>query len=291
MRKIGILILILVIIGAGLFFFRDNISDFYSELSLKLPQIEKGVTGFFVEEAERQISLPPPLKTEEENPEAFLTQAGVIRWTNFQREKYGLPSLQENFRLNVSAEAKTQDMFENQYFSHYSPSGSGVGDLVENVGYEFIAIGENLALGNFENDEALLQAWMDSPGHRANILNPIYQEIGVAVREGIFEGRSTWLAVQHFGMPLSACPQPDENLALEIEINQSEIRQLQNTLDSLQREIRSIRPKRGEIYQQKIEEYNSLVGEYNVLVDETKALISEYNSQVRLLNECASGGS
>lgn len=291
MRKIGILILILVIIGVGLFFFRDDISDFYSELSLKLPQIEEGVTGFFVEEAERQISLPPPLKTEEENPEAFLTQAGVIRWTNFQREKYGLPPLRENFRLNVSAEAKAQDMFENQYFSHYSPSGSGVGDLVENVGYEFIAIGENLALGDFENDEALLQAWMDSPGHRANILNPIYKEIGVAVREDTFEGQSTWLAVQHFGMPLSACPQPDENLALEIEINQSEIRQLQNTLDSLQREIRSIRPKRGEVYQQKVEEYNNLVEEYNILVDETKALISEYNSQVRLLNECASGGS
>lgn len=289
MRKFKILILILVIILIGIFFFWNNILDFHSGLSLKLPQIEKGATGFFVEEAEKLISLPPPLRAKEENPEAFLTPAGVIQWTNIQREKYGLPPLKENLRLNVSAEAKIYDMFENQYFSHDSPSGAGVGDLVANVGYEFIAIGENLALGNFKNDQILVQGWMDSLGHRENILNSNYQEIGVGVRKSVFEGESTWLAVQHFGMPLSACFQPNEQLTVEVKANQNQIKQLQNTLDSLQREIQSMRPKRGSVYEQKIEQYNALVEEYNILVNETKALISEYNSQIKLFNDCVVG--
>jgi hypothetical protein len=289
MKKFKILILILVILLIGIFFFWDNILDFYSGLSLKLPQIEKGATGFFIEEVEKLISLPPPLKAEEGDPEAFLTSAGVIQWTNIQREKYGLPPLKENLRLNVSTEAKVYDMFENQYFSHDSPSGFGVGDLVTNVGYEFIAIGENLALGNFENDQVLVQGWMDSSGHRENILNSSYQEIGVAVKKSVFEGESTWLAVQHFGMPLSACFQPSEQLTIEIKANQNQIKQLQNTLDSLQKEIRLMRPKRGLVYKQKIEQFNALVEEYNILVDETKALISEYNSQVKLFNDCVVG--
>jgi uncharacterized protein YkwD len=289
MRKILILILILIIIGGGIFFFWDDISDFYSGLFVKLPEVEKGVTGSFIEEAEKQISLPPPLEVEEGSAEAFLTREGVIKWTNIQREKYGLAPLLENFRLNVSAEAKVKDMFENQYFAHDSPLEIGVVDLVENVGYEFIAIGENLALGNFENDEMLLQGWMQSTGHRENILNPTYQEIGIAVRKGIFDDQSTWIAVQHFGMPLTACPQPSEELVLEIETNQEEIKSIQMTLESLQREIRLMRPKRGEAYKQKVEEYNALVEEYNTLVDETKVLINEYNDQIKLFNECAKG--
>ena len=134
-----------------------------------------------------------------------------------------MPALLENTKLDQSAELKAQDMLKNQYFAHTSPSGMAVGNLAEKVGYEFIAIGENLALGNFENDEALVQAWMDSPGHRANILNSRYQEIGVAVLKGVFEGRTTWLAVQHFGLPLSVCPSPQEGVKLTIDANQNKI--------------------------------------------------------------------
>ena len=286
MNKIKILIFFLIILG-GIFFFRDSLLDFYSKLSLKLPQIEEGITNFLKQQVEKQVLTPPPLRAPKEDPQSFLTRAGVIEWTNIQREKYGLPPLKENLKLDSSAELKIKDMFKNQYFSHDSPSGEGVGDLVAEVGYEFIAIGENLALGNFKNDEVLVQEWMQSIGHRENILNTKYQEIGVAVAKGIFEGESTWLAVQHFGLPLSACPQPEETVETKIKENQTQIEELQETLKLLEIEIRTAKPKRGAIFNQKVEQYNALVSQYNILIQETEILINQYNNQVRLFNECA----
>jgi uncharacterized protein YkwD len=291
MRKFKILFLVfaLGLIGGLIFLFWDEFLSFYLKLPLKSPGIEKGISDFLTKEIEKQVSTPPPLRAEKEAPESYLTRAGIIQWTNAQRAKYGLQPLKENPRLNVSAELKVQDMFEKQYFAHLSPSGEGVKDLVEIAGYEYIAIGENLALGNFQNDEALVQGWMDSPGHRANILNPSYEEIGVAVQKGEFEGRTTWLAVQHFGRPLSACPQPDTVIKAQIDSNQNEIEKLQANLLKLEAEIKNTKPKRDPAYTQKIEEYNALVSQYNTLIDQTKSLITNYNNQVNLFNQCVSG--
>jgi len=288
MRKLTLILIFIIFLG-GILFFRDDLLNLYFELSLRLPQIEKGTADFSIKEIERKILTPPPLRAPEEAPEAFLTREGVIQWTNIQRAEYGLPPLKESAKLDSSAEIKVEDMFENQYFAHSSPSGVGVKELTEMVGYEFIAIGENLALGNFQNDETLVQGWMDSPGHRENILNTQYQEIGVAVIKGLFKGQTTWLAVQHFGLPLSACSQPDETLKTEIEKNQNQIVELQQTLEVLQTEIQTMRLKRGPAYNQKIEQYNTIVSQYNNLVDETKVLISRYNAQVKSFNDCVTG--
>lgn len=286
MKKFWVIVLI-IILGAFLFF-RDDILNFYYKLSLNLPEIEKGI-GNVTQKIEKQISTPPPLRAAREDPQSFLTKAGVIQWTNTQREKYGLPSLKESLELDASAAIKVEDMFLNQYFAHNSPSGAGVGDLAGEVGYEFIAIGENLAMGNFKDDEILLQSWIDSPGHRANILNEKYTEIGVAVMKDEYEGRITWIAVQHFGFPLSACSKPDEALKSEIDKNQSKIYELEVVLGNLKNEIQVIRPRQRAIYSQKIEQYNSLVSQYNSLVAETETLINKYNIQVKVFNECASG--
>ena len=288
MRKFTLILIFIIFLG-GILFFRNDLLNLYFELSLRLPQIEKGTADFSIKEIERKILTPPPLRAPEEAPEAFLTREGVIQWTNIQRAEYGLPPLKESAKLDSSAEIKVEDMLENQYFAHSSPSGVGVKELTEMVGYEFIAIGENLALGNFQNDETLVQGWMDSPGHRENILNIQYQEIGVAVIKGLFKGETTWLAVQHFGLPLSACSQPDETLKTEIEKNQNQIEEFQQTLEALQAEIQIMRPKRGPAYNQKIEQYNAVVSQYNNLVDETKVLISQYNAQVKLFNDCVTG--
>jgi len=284
MRKFGLILLFLIVILGGVIFFWNDILYFYKNLSL--PKIEEKVGNLITQEIEKQVSTPPPLRAEKENPQSFLTRSGVIQWTNTQRAKYGLPPLKENTKLDASAEIKAQDMLKNQYFAHESPTSAKVDDLVVNVGYDFIAIGENLALGNFKDDETLVQAWMDSPGHRANILNNKYQEIGVAVVKGLFQGETTWLAVQHFGMPLSSCPQPDENLKAEIENNNQEIQTIQANLESLKIEIQNIRPKNRELYNQKIEQYNTLVSQYNHLVAETEALINKYNAQVKTSNDC-----
>jgi len=285
--KKSILFLILIIIFGSVLFFWNDILDFYFKLTLRLPQVEERVA--LIQEVEKQIVTPPPLKAVEEVPKTFLTQAGIIQWTNIQREKYGLPPLKESPELDASAVMKAQDMLVKQYFGHLSPSGEGVADLVKIVGYQFIAIGENLALGNFQDDEILVEGWMDSPGHRQNILSLQYQEIGVAVLQGEFKGKTTWLAVQHFGLPLTACPQPPKAILTKIEINQAQMKELEITLRELRLEIEGLRPKWGPIYSQKVEQYNNLVSQYNEILTQTEDLINQYNNQVILFNECAAG--
>lgn len=266
----------------------DLIEEVEEEISVPLPAIEIPPVETQVEEQIVEEQISAPLVTEEETIDSLLTQSGIIQWTNVQREQSGLPLLRENPKLNASAQEKMQDMFAGQYFAHVSPSGVEVSDLAKVFSYQFITIGENLARGNFQNDQVLVQAWMDSPGHRANILNAKYQEIGVAVGQGIFEGQVTWIAVQHFALPLSACAQPDKALLAEIEENQQQSEELLATLIALQNEIQAMRPKRGPIYQQKVTEYNNLVSQYNALIEETKDLVEQYNTQVQLFNQCAS---
>lgn len=281
--RTAIVLIIIALVSVG-FLYRDSLIDLW----LRIPRIEKATTGV-IEEIKKEIVTPPPLRATREVPEAFLTRPGVISWTNAERKTNGLPALAENALLDRAATLKLDDMFGEQYFNHVSPAGFGPDHWVGGEGYKYIVIGENLALGNFENDKALVQAWMESPGHRANILNSRYQEIGVAVGRGIFEGRSTWLAVQVFGLPLSSCPQPDENVKATIDANETQLAAWQTTLEAMRLEIESTRPKRGPDYQEKMEAYNALVSQYNALLTETRRLIDTYNSEVKTFNVCVAG--
>jgi len=286
MKKI--LLFLLIILFGSVLFFREEVSDYFTGLSFRLSDVEKEIIDL-MEQAEKQILTPEPLIAPEEASQSFLTQAGVIQLTNVQREKHGLSPFRENADLNESALLKVQDMLANQYFKHISPLGEDVGDLAEAAGYEFITIGENLAMGNFKDDQILIQDWMDSPGHRANVLSSNFQEMGAAVLQGEFEGKKTWLAVQHFGLSLDICPQPSEELEAEIAENQKNIESLQELMSGLRQEIEDMKPKGGQAYSQKIEQYNELVSRYNDLIYVTKDLTGQYNSQVILFNECAAG--
>ena len=108
---------------------------------------------------------------------------GIISLTNIERKKVGLSELIKDPLLSKAAEIKLQDMFQKQYFQHVSPSGDSVSDVKTKTGYEYIVVGENLALGVFAGDAQVVAAWMASPGHK-NILDSRYQEIGLAVRTG-----------------------------------------------------------------------------------------------------------
>lgn len=273
-------------LGTFFYYYQDAIFDIYYRISQELRHPENLSIDKLISETERQISAPPPLRKAEGAPKAWLTKAGVLKWTNNQRDNYNLPLLAENPKLNLAAAIKAQDMLEKQYFAHESPTGKGPAELAEQAGYEFIAIGENLALGNFKNDEELVQEWMNSPGHRENILSPVYTEIGIAVIQGSFEEKKVWLAVQEFGKPLSACPRINEGLKIEIENHEKQISVLEKTLIAKERELQNIRPKRSPTYQQAVEEYNQLVEQYNQLVLKTKNLINLYNAQVQKFNKC-----
>ncbi len=221
------------------------------------------------------------------NSSAKLTAEGVIALTNQQRHDNGnLPALKENVTLDATAHIKLEDMFSKQYFEHVSPSGVGVQNLADQEGYEYIIIGENLALGNFKDNAALVAAWMASPGHRANILNSKYVDIGVAVGQGTFNGEQTWLAVQHFGLPKSTCPSIDEVLHGVIDANQSQINTMSADMAVRRQQIDSGAVYDGMSTNEQIAAYNALIEQYNTLVNDTKSKINTYNAEVTAFNAC-----
>lgn len=130
-----------------------------------------------------------------------ITANAVIAATNLERREAGIGALTKNALLSTSAEEKARDMLRGQYFSHTSPSGVTMKNVIEDKGYHYLVIGENIALGNFLSADAIITAWMKSPGHKANMLNSEYTDIGVGVIEGEFDRKMVWIAVQHFGKP------------------------------------------------------------------------------------------
>jgi uncharacterized protein YkwD/outer membrane murein-binding lipoprotein Lpp len=242
-----------------------------------------------VEELRKEISTSGTLRLSEESQNAYLTRAGTINFTNQERIKEGLPALKENTLLNKAAQAKVRDMFEKQYFEHISPEGRGPADLAGDVKYEFIAVGENLALGNYKNDSALVEAWMNSPGHKANILSEKFTEIGVAVLRGTFEGKITWLAVQEFGKPTSSCPKVDQSLKDQIDSLKAEVDVLDFQIKAKREELDREDPKTKEEYDrynEKVAEFNTLIKTYNNKIDILKNSVEIYNSQIKAYNAC-----
>jgi hypothetical protein len=129
-----------------------------------------------------------------------ITADQVIAQTNQERANLGLGRLVLNRQLSAAALAKGQDMFSEQYWAHTSPAGKQPWDFMAQSDYQFIVAGENLAR-DFDTTETMVTAWMASPTHRANIINPRYQEIGIAVINGQLQGVETTLVVQMFGTP------------------------------------------------------------------------------------------
>lgn len=130
-----------------------------------------------------------------------ITAQKVLTQTNIQRQNNGLPPLQYNSVLSVSATNKANDMFTNNYWAHTSPTGTTPWDFFKAVDYHYSVAGENLAR-DFYDTESLMNGWMNSPTHKANIINSKYQEIGIGVVNGTLGGIKTTLVVQHFGAPI-----------------------------------------------------------------------------------------
>ncbi len=105
-------------------------------------------------------------------------ESEVVRLVNEQRAKNGLSSLKEDWELSRVARFKSQDMKDNRYFSHTSPVYGSPFDMIKNFGISYKSAGENIAKGQ-STPQAVVNAWMNSSGHRANILNASYNKIGV----------------------------------------------------------------------------------------------------------------
>lgn len=129
-----------------------------------------------------------------------ITVGNIISLTNESRSQFSLPALVENSVLDKAAQAKANDMLAKGYFSHNTPDGKTPWDFMAAAGYNYIMAGENLAV-NFTEAENVETAWMNSPGHKANIVNKEYEEIGIGISQGQYQGHEATFVVQMFGTP------------------------------------------------------------------------------------------
>ncbi len=133
------------------------------------------------------------------------TASSLLQSTNNFRIKANQPALALNAQLSAAAQAKANDMVNQNYWGHLSPSGHAPWDFITTAGYNYQLAGENLAYG-FSDASATITGWMNSPEHRANILNPNYQEVGFGVAsmaEYLGKGPAI-IVVAEYAQPLSA---------------------------------------------------------------------------------------
>lgn len=207
-----------------------------------------------------------------------LDPALILNWTNIYRAENNLPALVKNDLLTKAAQEKVNDMFKNQYFEHVSPDGTTPSQLVASVGYSYKVTGENLALGDFRDEKDLVDAWMNSPGHRANILNQDYTEIGVATGLDNFPDRGkTWLAVQEFGKPLPNCAKPDAETLNDINSKKTEYDSLNSQIKTLAAEAKT---------EADIAQIKTLQAQAETLYKTIQTESDAYNAQVSQYNTC-----
>lgn len=118
-------------------------------------------------------------------PESDVSQhaQAVLSLVNAERSKYGLSSLTLSDKLTAVANEKARDMAENNYFSHTSPTYGSPFQMLQQYGIQYKSAGENIAAGQ-RSPEEVMNSWMNSSGHRANILNESYTEIGIGYYAG-----------------------------------------------------------------------------------------------------------
>ncbi len=108
--------------------------------------------------------------------------SAIVDAMNRERAAYGLGPLRLNGRLSLAARDRVEDMFAKNYFDHVSPDGINPFTWVRKRGYRYRIIGENLAVGF--RGTAVVDGWMRSPGHRENILQRSFDEVGLAIADG-----------------------------------------------------------------------------------------------------------
>lgn len=122
----------------------------------------------------------------------------LLNLTNYERQQNGLAPLNLDRQLSIAATNKGQHMFQHDYWAHFAPDGTSPWQFIKAAGYDYSYAGENLARG-FTTSVDAMNAWMKSPTHRANILSPLYKDVGFSVKEGKLQGEDTILIVQEFG--------------------------------------------------------------------------------------------
>ena len=131
----------------------------------------------------------------------------LLAGTNNNRAANGLAGLAANSKLTNAAQAKAQHMIDNDYWAHNAPDGTTPWYFMAQYGYDYVSAGENLAYG-FADSAGVIQGWMNSPGHKANVLGD-YTEIGFGYADGAnFQGGENTVVVAMYGKPKVAPAPP-----------------------------------------------------------------------------------
>jgi uncharacterized protein YkwD len=140
---------------------------------------------------------PTSASTPQTQPASTDTVAQVVALVNKERASAGCDPLTEDAQLLKAAQAHSDDMAARNFFDHVNPDGADPGQRITAAGYKWSTYGENIAKGQ-QTPEAVMDSWMNSPGHRANILNCSFKDIGVGIHTG--SGGPWW--TQDFGAKL-----------------------------------------------------------------------------------------
>jgi uncharacterized protein YkwD len=132
-------------------------------------------------------------------PKSTTTAQEIIDFTNKERVNAGLKPLTDNPKLDEAAQLRAQKIIDfNEWNHEATKSGVPYTKAIKEVNYWNISYGENLAKG-FYDSQSVVDAWMNSPGHKENLLNPKFQEIGIGILDGNVDGEQTQVVVQLFG--------------------------------------------------------------------------------------------
>lgn len=269
--------------------FQLNELDNSSSLDLKSnsEKIEKILNQLVTEKQAPSLGGTLTKKSTSTTTIGSITIPSVIDETNQQRKSHSKGTLIRVSELDHSAEVKANDILNKQYFEHTSPSGITITDLVNDSGYKYLKVGENLALGNFYSAKEVVDAWMASPGHRANILDGAFEEIGIGVAYGKYEGQNVFVIVQHFGRPEKSCPTIDKTILITYKESLEQFDYTEKTLSSIKATIDEGRAK-GNLMNDMADQFNELYKKYQIEFDELEHIRQIYNEQVRAFNECLS---
>lgn len=130
-----------------------------------------------------ELTNPQPLDNKPVTDTHSEITKQILQLVNQERSKAGLGSLQYANDVAKVAQLKSEDMVKNNYFDHTSPTYGSPFTMMDQYGINYTFAGENIAAG-YSTAKAVMEGWMNSPGHRANILNPNYKEIGIGIAKG-----------------------------------------------------------------------------------------------------------
>ena len=242
--KLTSYVLLLIILSAGAYFL-----PLYLEKQGLIGKVRNQIQEIRndAEEIMPEAKISAPLKQSEfektasygnidcSNFESNVFANDMLERINNDRTANRKKALKWNSSLCQSAGLKSEDMNNNNYFEHNSPSGVTPWYWVKKVGYKYTFVGENLAL-NYFTSESAHTALMNSPGHRANILNDNFTEIGINFVRGKLNGEDAFFVVQHFASP--APEKPEVKYVCDEDKANKNLKELEDTKEKIEKNLK-----------------------------------------------------